>query len=124
MSLVRQIRPAEREGRRSRWFKRSAPIGTKLNAATTHSSDIVTFRAEGGLFSGPGDAGRAGRPAAVAWGWEHNCVVSILRRIELALLAVLGVVFAGTAGYVVLGFSPLDALYQTVTTITTVGFRE
>ncbi len=51
-------------------------------------------------------------------------MVSILRRIELALLAVLGVVFAGTAGYVVLGFSPLDALYQTVTTITTVGFRE
>ena len=51
-------------------------------------------------------------------------MVNILRRIELALLAVLGVVFVGTAGYVVLGFSPLDALYQTVTTITTVGFRE
>lgn len=30
----------------------------------------------------------------------------------------------GTAGYVVLGFSLLDAVYQTVTTITTVGFRE
>jgi voltage-gated potassium channel len=50
--------------------------------------------------------------------------VSIVRRIQLALLAVLGVVVAGTAGYIVLGFSPLDALYQTVTTITTVGFRE
>jgi voltage-gated potassium channel len=51
-------------------------------------------------------------------------VVNILRRIELALLAVIGVALVGTAGYVVLGFSPLDALYQTVTTITTVGFRE
>ena len=30
----------------------------------------------------------------------------------------------GTAGYVGFGFTPLDALYQTVTTITTVGFRE
>ena len=30
----------------------------------------------------------------------------------------------GTVGYVVLGFSLLDALYQTVTTVTTVGFRE
>ena len=47
-----------------------------------------------------------------------------IRRIELALLAVLGVVLAGTIGYLVLGFTPLDAVYQTVTTITTVGFRE
>lgn len=50
--------------------------------------------------------------------------MSTVRRIQLALLAVLGVLIAGSAGYVVLGFSPLDAIYQTVTTITTVGFRE
>lgn len=31
---------------------------------------------------------------------------------------------AGTAGYLVLGFSLLEAVYQTVTTITAVGFRE
>jgi voltage-gated potassium channel len=30
----------------------------------------------------------------------------------------------GTAGYVVLGLSLLDAFYQTVTTVSTVGFRE
>jgi voltage-gated potassium channel len=30
----------------------------------------------------------------------------------------------GTLGYIALGFGPLDALYQTVTTTTTVGFRE
>ena len=50
--------------------------------------------------------------------------MSKVRRIQLALLAVLAVVAAGSIGYIVLGFSPLDALYQTVTTITTVGFRE
>jgi voltage-gated potassium channel len=38
------------------------------------------------------------------------------------LLAI--VVVAGTAGYIALGFSALDALYQTVMTVTTVGFRE
>ena len=30
----------------------------------------------------------------------------------------------GTAGYLILGLGPLDALYQTVTTISTVGFTE
>ena len=34
------------------------------------------------------------------------------------------VVIVGTIGYVILGFGTLDAVYQTVTTITTVGFRE
>jgi len=38
---------------------------------------------------------------------------------------VLGLVLAaGTVGYVILDFSFLDALYQTVTTVSTVGFRE
>jgi len=50
--------------------------------------------------------------------------VGHVRRIEFALLAVLGVMIAGTVGYLLLGFSLLDAVYQTVTTITTVGFRE
>jgi voltage-gated potassium channel len=35
-----------------------------------------------------------------------------------------GIIAVGSIGYVVLGFGLLDALYQTVTTITTVGFRE
>jgi voltage-gated potassium channel len=54
----------------------------------------------------------------------ENDQVSTIRRIQWALLAVLGVLVAGTVGYIVLGFTPLDAIYQTVTTITTVGFRE
>ncbi|HZC52863.1 MAG TPA: ion channel, partial [Mycobacterium sp.] len=47
-----------------------------------------------------------------------------VRRIRRALLALALVLVAGTVGYVILGFSVLDALYQTVTTVTTVGFRE
>ena len=39
----------------------------------------------------------------------------------MALVAVLGI---GTLGYVLLGFSVLDATYQAVTTVATVGFRE
>jgi len=50
--------------------------------------------------------------------------VSNVRRIQFGLLAVLAVLAAGSVGYVVLGFGLLDAVYQTVTTITTVGFRE
>ena len=50
--------------------------------------------------------------------------MSQFRRIVIALLAVLAVVVIGSVGYMVLGWSPLDAVYQTVTTITTVGFSE
>lgn len=46
------------------------------------------------------------------------------RRLRLGLAAVLAVVVAGMVGYMGLGFSFLDAAYQTVTTLTTVGFRE
>jgi voltage-gated potassium channel len=46
------------------------------------------------------------------------------RRLWLGIGAVAGVLVAGTVGYLLLGFSLLDALYQTVTTVTTVGFRE
>ena len=42
----------------------------------------------------------------------------------MALAALTGVIVAGTLGYVALGFPLLDALYQTVTTVSTVGFRE
>ncbi|WP_040492419.1 potassium channel family protein [Ilumatobacter nonamiensis] len=45
-------------------------------------------------------------------------------RLRLAVAMVGGVTLFGTIGYVIFGFTVLDALYQTVTTITTVGFRE
>ena len=50
--------------------------------------------------------------------------MSSVRRIGRALLAFILVIVAGTVGYMILGFGFVDALYQTVTTITTVGFRE
>jgi voltage-gated potassium channel len=43
-------------------------------------------------------------------------------RLAVALLACVFIV--GTVGYVALGFGWLDAAYQTVTTVATVGFRE
>ncbi len=46
------------------------------------------------------------------------------RRLPLALALLAGVFVIGTIGYVLLGFSLLEALYQTVTTVATVGFRE
>jgi voltage-gated potassium channel len=50
--------------------------------------------------------------------------VSHWRRLGGAL-ALLGVILVvGTVGYVLLGFSLLNAVYQTVTTVATVGFRE
>jgi voltage-gated potassium channel len=44
-----------------------------------------------------------------------------MRRIWFALAAMAGILVAGTVGYLILGFSPLDTVYQTVTTV---GFRE
>ncbi|MGH9000037.1 MAG: potassium channel family protein [Acidimicrobiia bacterium] len=46
------------------------------------------------------------------------------QRLRVGLGVFAFVVVGGTLGYVLLGFPFLDALYQTVTTITTVGFRE
>jgi len=51
-------------------------------------------------------------------------VSSSVRRIAVALVAVVGVMVFGTAGYLLLGFGFVEALYQTVTTVATVGFRE
>jgi len=50
--------------------------------------------------------------------------VESLRRIRNALLGLIAVTVVGTVGYLLLGFTFLEALYQTVTTVATVGFRE
>lgn len=47
-----------------------------------------------------------------------------LHRVIRVFCAFLSVTVVGTVGYRLLGFGYLDAVYQTVTTITTVGFRE
>jgi voltage-gated potassium channel len=46
------------------------------------------------------------------------------RRLRRSLLALVTVLVLGSLGYLVLGLGPLDAVYQAVTTVTTVGFRE
>ena len=47
-----------------------------------------------------------------------------LRRLRFGLAALGLITLGGSAGYVVLGFPLLDAIYQTITTVATVGFRE
>jgi voltage-gated potassium channel len=56
---------------------------------------------------------RSVRPADERW-----------TRLVRAVALLLGVLAVGTVGYLLLGLDPLDALYQSVTTVTTVGFRE
>jgi voltage-gated potassium channel len=51
-------------------------------------------------------------------------VKTIVGRLELAIGMVATVVVLATFGYWLFGLSPLDAFYQTMTTVTTVGFRE
>ena len=42
----------------------------------------------------------------------------------MGVVALVAVMTLGTVGYIAFGFGFLDAVYQTVTTVTTVGFRE
>ncbi len=46
------------------------------------------------------------------------------RRLRFGVAAFIGVLVGGTVGYLALGFPLLDAAYQTVTTVATVGYRE
>ena len=50
--------------------------------------------------------------------------MNLRRRLTAAFGLLTAVLVVGTVGYVLLGFSLLDAAYQTVTTVATVGFRE
>lgn len=46
------------------------------------------------------------------------------RRLKVAFASLVAVTAFGVVGYMMLGFTLLEAVYQTVTTIATVGFRE
>ncbi len=52
-----------------------------------------------------------------------NCMRDPFRRVRIGLVALGLVLVAGTVGYLLLGFDLLDALYTTVSTVTTVGFN-
>jgi voltage-gated potassium channel len=51
-------------------------------------------------------------------------VITTINRLRIATAMVALVFVGGTVGYWLLGLAPVDAAYQTVTTVTTVGFRE
>jgi voltage-gated potassium channel len=66
-------------------------------------------------------------PARTPWMRPVRAVADAIRgrHVRAWVLAVLAVTAVGTLGYVVLfGWSPSDAVYMTVMTLTTVGFRE
>lgn len=56
--------------------------------------------------------------------WKRSDAVEPWRRFRAAVVAVLFVVAYGWTGYVVLGIPWFDALYQTIISITTVGYSE
>lgn len=56
--------------------------------------------------------------------WKRNDAVEPWRRFRTAMIAVAFVVAYGWVGYLLLGLSWFDALYQTVISITTVGYSE
>ena len=67
------------------------------------------------------------RPAATPWTRLTHAVEDVIRgrHVRVWILAVLGVTAVGAVGYIVLfGWSATDAVYMTVITLTTVGFRE
>ena len=51
-------------------------------------------------------------------------MTSTIGRLRLALGLVLSIFVAGTIGYMAFGLAFIDAMYMTITTITTVGYRE
>jgi len=57
-------------------------------------------------------------------GQTRSGLIRRSRHVTLGVAALVAIIVVGSIGYVVLGFGLLDAVYQTVTTITTVGFRE
>lgn len=56
---------------------------------------------------------------------EYQVVASHYSRVTFGLAALAGIMVVATAGYMIIeGWSLLDALYMTVITVTTVGYRE
>ncbi|MBN2238939.1 MAG: potassium channel protein [Dehalococcoidales bacterium] len=51
--------------------------------------------------------------------------MSSLRKVIIGIIVLIAITFAGTIGYMVIeGWSFLDSIYMTITTITTVGYEE
>ena len=63
-------------------------------------------------------------PIRVIWTKFEIVNYTAIGRLRRAFGMVVAVFAIGTIGYWLFGLSPTDAVYQTVTTVTTVGFRE
>ena len=58
------------------------------------------------------------------FGRENRGAGSAQGRLTTAAALIVGVLVAGSVGYTLLGLSAVDSLYQTIVTVSTVGFRE
>jgi voltage-gated potassium channel len=68
--------------------------------------------------------GRRVAPSPGVGTWLAALDAESRRQLGRALGLLGAVIVAGTVGYIALGMPVVDALYQTVTTVSTVGFRE
>ena len=106
-------RPRPRRGERPDRISRAASVPRHETSPTDASPSRATRRRP------RRDDGRSD-PLDVA----PHVALSTGRRLVVASAAVVAVLVAGTIGYRLLGLGWLEALYQAVTTVTTVGFRE
>jgi voltage-gated potassium channel len=77
-----------------------------------------------GLTGAPGSEHNTYVPTSVPSRWPAPPLPSRHRRLLIGLAGLLVVLAAGTIGYVSFGLSLLDAVFQTVITVSTVGFGE
>jgi voltage-gated potassium channel len=56
--------------------------------------------------------------------WDQSHGFDVHRRVYVGLIGLVLVLVAGTVGYIAFGFGVLDAVFQTVITVSTVGFGE
>ncbi len=73
-------------------------------------------------FQGPLRERRNSRVAAPRW--QRRRERDPWERVRVGVGSVIFIVLLGIVGYMAIGLAPFDALYQTVITITTVGFSE
>lgn len=55
---------------------------------------------------------------------SNHAKTDLWRRLQVAVAVLVSVLVAGTVGYLILGLDFVDAVYQTVITVSTVGYRE
>jgi voltage-gated potassium channel len=102
-------------------------VARRATKAVCHTPVTVRYLSEPrshGARVGPFEVRRSSLRADLGSAGSVPAVTSTLARLRFAAFLVALVFVGGSFGYWLLGLSVIDAVYQTVTTVTTVGFRE